>query len=466
VANSYRILVVDDEASMRDFLSIMLHREGYHVDAAIDGAQAVKHLRDHNYDLVISDIQMPQLNGLQLLKHVKERNPETVVIMITAFSSTEEAVEAMKQGAYDYITKPFKNEEIRLVINNALERKLLRQENVELKKALEQRYSFSGLIGKSKPMQEVFNLIEKVAASKVNVLITGESGTGKELVARAVHYQSERKGQPFMPINCGAIPENLLESELFGHEKGSFTGANVQKKGLFEIAHGGTIFLDEIAELPQMMQVKLLRVLQEQEIRRVGGTENIKIDVRLIAATNKDLDQEVSANRFREDLFYRLNVIPLHLPALRDRREDIPMLIEHFAQQISGKDELKIEETALRLMLDYSWPGNVRELENAIERCLVLGIDDELTEECLPAQIRNGSARPCVSLDQLPESGLDLDAYLGGIEKEILLKALERAGGVRKKAAELLGITFRSIRYRLAKYGLDDEDEDSLIKNI
>ena len=466
MANSYRILVVDDEASMRDFLSIMLHREGYHVDAAIDGAQAVKHLRDHNYDLVISDIQMPQLNGLQLLKHVKERNPETVVIMITAFSSTEEAVEAMKQGAYDYITKPFKNEEIRLVINNALERKLLRQENVELKKALEQRYSFSGLIGKSKPMQEVFNLIEKVAASKVNVLITGESGTGKELVARAVHYQSERKGQPFMPINCGAIPENLLESELFGHEKGSFTGANVQKKGLFEIAHGGTIFLDEIAELPQMMQVKLLRVLQEQEIRRVGGTENIKIDVRLIAATNKDLDQEVSANRFREDLFYRLNVIPLHLPALRDRREDIPMLIEHFAQQISGKDELKIEETALRLMLDYSWPGNVRELENAIERCLVLGIDDELTEECLPAQIRNGSARPCVSLDQLPESGLDLDAYLGGIEKEILLKALERAGGVRKKAAELLGITFRSIRYRLAKYGLDDEDEDSLIKNI
>ena len=455
----YRILVVDDEASMRDFLSIMLHRDGYHVDSAVDGAQAVKHLKDHNYDLVISDIQMPQLDGLKLLKHVKERNPETVVIMITAFSSTEEAVEAMKQGAYDYITKPFKNEEIRLVINNALERKLLRQENVELKKALEQRYSFSGLIGKSKPMQDVFNLIEKVAASRVNVLISGESGTGKELVARAVHYQSERKGKPFVPINCGAIPENLLESELFGHEKGSFTGASQQKSGLFEVADGGTLFLDEIAELPQMMQVKLLRVLQEQEIRRVGGNVNIKIDVRLIAATNKELDLEVAENRFREDLFYRLNVIPLHLPALRERREDIPLLIEHFTQQTTGRDEIKINEAAMRRLLDYSWPGNVRELENIIERCLVLGVEDQLTEDYLPAQLRGGTAKPCVSIDEIPEEGIDLDAYLGGIEKEVLIKALGKSGGVRKKAAELLGITFRSIRYRLAKYGLAEDDD-------
>jgi two-component system response regulator PilR (NtrC family) len=444
---------------MRDFLSIMLHREGYVVDAANDGSQAVKHLKDHNYDLVISDIQMPQLDGLKLLKHVKERNPETVVIMITAFSSTEEAVEAMKQGAYDYITKPFKNEEIRLVIKNALERKLLRQENIELKKALEKRYSFSGLIGKSKPMQEVFNLIEKVATSKAIVLVTGESGTGKELVARAVHYQSDRKGKAFMPINCGAIPENLLESELFGHEKGSFTGASQQKAGLFEVADGGTLFLDEIAELPPMMQVKLLRVLQEQEIRRVGGNQNIKVDVRLIAATNKDLEKEVAENRFREDLFYRLNVIPLHLPALRERREDIPLLIEHFAQQATGKDDIRIEDQAMRRLLDYAWPGNVRELENIIERCLVLGSGDSLTEDCLPIQLRGGAARTSGAIEAIPDEGMDLDGYLGSIEKDILVKALDKSNGVRKKAAELLGITFRSIRYRLAKYGLGEDDD-------
>jgi len=457
--NPYRILVVDDESSMRDFLSIMLHREGYIVDAANDGSQAVKHLKDHSYDLVISDVQMPQLNGLKLLRHVKERNPETVVIMITAFSSTEEAVEAMKQGAYDYITKPFKNEEIRLVIKNALERKLLRQENIELKKALEKRYSFSGIIGKSKPMQEVFNLIEKVAGSRVNVLITGESGTGKELVARAVHYLSERKSRAFMPINCGAIPENLLESELFGHEKGSFTGATQQKLGLFEVADGGTLFLDEIAELPPMMQVKLLRVLQEQEIRRVGGNQNIKIDVRLIAATNKNLEKEVAEHRFREDLFYRLNVIPLHLPPLRERREDIPLLIDHFTQQATGNDNLKVDEQAMRRLLDYGWPGNVRELENIIERCLVLGSGDSLTEDCLPAQLRGDASRACARLEAIPEEGFDLDGYLGGIEKDILLMALEKSRGIRKKAAERLGITFRSIRYRLAKYGLSEEDE-------
>ena len=459
--NRYRILVVDDEESLREYLSIMLHREGYQVDAAADGAQAVTRLKEFAYDLVISDIKMPRLTGFELLKHIKERTPETVVIMITAFSTTEEAVEAMKQGAYDYIIKPFKNEEIRLIIKNALERRSLRQENQELKKELEKRYSFGSLIGKSKPMQEVYDLIQKVAGSKVNVLITGESGTGKELVAKAIHYNSERKDKPFLPINCGAIPENLLESELFGHEKGSFTGAVHQKAGLFEVANGGTVFLDEIGELPPMMQVKLLRVLQEREFRRVGGTRDIHVDVRLVAATNKDLEEEVSQGGFREDLFYRLNVIRLALPPLRDRREDIPLLVEHLFRKQSGKEKVTVTEGAMRRFLDYNWPGNIREMENVIERCIVLGKSDSIDEAALPLSMQ---IRPAAcarhQMDVLPETGLDLDEYLGNIEKDILLKALERTGGVRKKAAELLGITFRSIRYRLSKFGIDPDGEE------
>ena len=455
---NYRILIVDDESSMRDVLSIMLHREGYRVDAAVDGAQAVKHLQDHSYDLVISDVQMPRMDGLQLLQHVRERSPDTVVIMITAFSSTEQAIDAMKQGAYDYIIKPFKNEEIRIVIKNALERKQLRQENIQLKKELEKRYSFAGLIGKSKPMQEVYSLVEKVAGSRVNIMVTGESGTGKELVAKAIHYQGERKDKPFVPINCGAIPENLLESELFGHEKGSFTGAINQKQGLIECASGGTLFLDEIGELPAMMQVKLLRVLQERELRRVGGTQNIPIDVRLIAATNKDLEHEVAEGRFREDLFYRLNVIPVHIPPLRDRREDIPLLLEHFIDKAEVDREVRVAEGAMRRLLDYSWPGNVRELENIVERCLVLGGGEELDEQCLPAQITGADMNSVGFVGAIPDEGFSLDDYLGGIEKSILLKALEKSVGVRKKAADYLGITFRSIRYRLAKFDLEEDD--------
>jgi len=460
----YRILVVDDEASMRDVLSIMLQREGYQVDVASDGAKAVGCLQEHAYDLVISDVQMPRMDGLQLLAHLRERAPETVVIMITAFSTTEQAVDAMKQGAYDYITKPFKNEEIRLVVKNALERRVLRQENQQLKKELEKRYSFAGLIGKSKLMRQVYSLVEKVAASRVNVLVTGESGTGKELVARAIHYQGDRKDKPFVPINCGAIPENLLESELFGHERGAFTGAIQQKQGLFEAASGGTLFLDEIGELPMMMQVKLLRVLQEHEIRRVGGTKNIPVDVRLIAATNKELTQEVAAGRFREDLFYRLHVIPVHLPPLRERREDIPLLIDHFLTQ-SSTPSAQVTEGALRRLLDYDWPGNVRELENIIERCLVLGNGSEVAEQCLPQQILSPAKSYCAGVVELPEQGFSLDDYLGEIEKEVLLRAVDKAQGTRKKAAEILGITFRSIRYRLAKYGLaeeDGEDEDDM----
>ncbi len=459
-ANKYRVLIVDDEESMRDFLSIMLHREGYQVDTAVDGAQAVVHLRDHNYDLVISDIKMPRMTGLELLTHIKDRTPETVVLMVTAFSSTDEAVEAMKQGAYDYITKPFKNEEIRLIVKNALERRDLRRENLALKEALGQRFSFDGLIGKSKVMQDVFSMIRKVASSPVKILVTGESGTGKELVARAIHYNSDRRDGPFVPINCGAIPENLLESELFGHEKGSFTGAIRQKPGLFETAAGGTIFLDEIGELPAMMQVKLLRVLQENEFRRVGGTKDIKTDVRVLAATNRHLEEAVAAGSFREDLYYRFNVIRIDLPPLRQRREDIPVMVDFFWERFTGQKGVKVAEDAMRRLIDYSWPGNVRELENVIERATVLGHDNEITLDCLPPNLVTGMSGSVTPLTDIPESGMDLDAYLGEIEKEILIKALVRTDGVRKSAAGLLGITFRSIRYRLAKYDLGDDDAE------
>jgi two-component system response regulator PilR (NtrC family) len=457
--DSFRILIVDDEESIRDVLSIMLRREGYNVAVATDGAQALQYLQEHTCDLIVSDVKMPRMSGMELLTQVKERSPETVVIMITAFSSTDEAVEAMKQGAYDYITKPFRNEEIRLVIRNALERRSLRQENLQLKKELGQRYSFAGLIGKSKGMRTLYEMIEKVAPSRANIMVTGESGTGKELVARAIHFHSDRREKPFVPINCGAIPENLLESELFGHEKGAFTGAIQQKAGLFEVAQGGTLFLDEIGELPPMMQVKLLRVIQEREMRRVGGNRDLKIDVRIIAATNKDLAEEVEVGGFREDLYYRLNVVPLHLPPLRERREDIPLLVEHFMQKLDG-GKGEVDEAAMRRLLDYDWPGNIRELENVVERCGVLGHADLLTEDCLPPHIRGSGFGRVERRSELPAAGLDLDAYLGSIEQDILLQALERTGGVRKKAAELLGITFRSIRYRLAKFGIDPDGEE------
>ena len=455
-----RILIVDDEESLREVLSIMLLREGYQVDTAADGGQAVARLRDYAYDLVISDIKMPRMTGLELLKHIKERAPETVVLMVTAFSTTEEAVEAMKQGAYDYITKPFRNEEIRLIVKNALERRELRQENLALKEELGKRYSFEGLVGKSRPMQDVITLIRKVAPTPAKILITGESGTGKELVARAIHYQSERRGQPFVPINCGAIPENLLESELFGHEKGAFTGAIRQKPGLFETAAGGTIFLDEIGELPQLMQVKLLRVLQENEFRRVGGNAPVQADVRVIAATNRQLEEAVASGSFREDLYYRFNVIRIDLPALRQRREDIPLLIDWFWEHFTGQQGVEVSEDAMRRLIDYHWPGNVRELENAVERATILGHAGKITLDCLPPNLLNGGSGAITPLTEIPATGMDLDAYLGEIEKELLLKALARTNGVRKTAAELLGITFRSIRYRLAKFGYGDESEE------
>jgi two-component system response regulator PilR (NtrC family) len=450
-----RILVVDDEASLREVLTIMLQREGYDVETAADGAAAQALLQESDFDLIISDIKMPKVSGLKLLGFVREHAPETMMIMITAFSTSEEAVEAMKLGAFDYITKPFRNDEIRLIVRNALERRALRQENQTLRQELVQRYSFANMVGKSAPMQQVYELIGKVAPSRANILVTGESGTGKELVAKAIHFNSPRREHAFVPVNCGAIPETLLESELFGHEKGAFTGASGQKAGLFEVANNGTIFLDEIGELPASMQVKLLRVLQEREFRRVGGTKDVAVDVRLIAATNKDLAVETKEGRFREDLYYRLNVIHIPLPPLRERPEDIPLLISHFYQSHAGHD-VKVNEAALRLLLDYPWPGNIRELHNVLERCLVLGSAECIGVDCLPTQVRGATAG--TPAHELPENGLDLDAYLGAIERELLLKALERSNNVRTRAAELLKMSFRSIRYRLAKFGLDVDE--------
>jgi len=453
-----RILVVDDEASMRELLVIMLRREGYQVEEAGDGGAALEKIQSDTFDLIISDIKMPRLTGIDLLRRIREQDLDIVVMMITAFSTTEEAVEAMKLGAYDYITKPFKNDEIRLVVRNALERSRLSHENRSLKKALGQKFSFDTLVGKSPAMQRLYSLIERVAQSQVSVLVTGESGTGKELVARAIHFNSERKEAPFVAINCGAIPENLIESELFGHEKGAFTGADQRKDGLFETANGGTLFLDEIGELPTMMQVKLLRVLQEREFRRVGGTRNLPLDIRLVSASNKDFEEEVREGRFREDLFYRLNVVRVELPPLRERREDIPLLLNHFYKKLTGEQHLPINGDALQRLLDYDWPGNIRELENLVERCLVLGWQKELTVDCLPSQFVGSQLGMQAVLQDIPDEGIDLENYLGEIEKKLLLSALERTRGVRKQAARLLGISFRSIRYRLAKYDLDEDD--------
>lgn len=453
----YKILVVDDENSLRELLTILLQREGYLVEQANDGLAAFEMAQAIAYDLIISDIQMPRMSGIELLRQLREQNNDVTVMMITAFSSTEEAVEAMKLGAYDYITKPFKNDEIRLVIKNALEREQLQQENRQLKQQLGQRFSFQSLIGSSPAMSKLIALLERVAPSQANVLITGESGTGKELVAKALHLNSDRKKHPFVPINCGAIPENLLESELFGHEKGAFTGADKRKDGLFESADNGTLFLDEIGELPMGMQVKLLRVLQEREFRRVGGTANIPLNIRLVAATNQDLSERIQEGSFREDLFYRLNVVAIELPPLRSRNGDIQLLIDNFYKRLTGREKYEIEKHALELLLNYSWPGNVRELENLVERCVVLGESDVLTVDCLPAQIKQKKQGFCGEIAELPNDGFDLDQWLEDIERTVLLQALEKAGGVRKKAADLLGINFRSIRYRLGKLGIGDD---------
>ena len=459
-----KILVADDEQSMREFLEIMFKKEGYHVSLAPNGEEVLKLAEKEIFDLVLLDIRMPRLDGISVLKKLKAISPETIVIMITAYASADTAIKAMKEGAYDYITKPFKVEEIKLIIKNALEKKNLQQENILLKQVVRDRYHFDNIIGQSSKMLALYDLLEKVAPTKTNILITGESGTGKELVAKAMHYNSPRKDKPFVTLNCGAIPESLIESELFGHMKGAFTDAIATKKGLFELADEGTIFLDEISELPLLMQVKLLRVLQDKEFKRVGGTEDIRVDVRIISATNKDLEEGVREKRFREDLFYRLNVIQIKIPPLREKREDIPPLTTHFLKKYSeelNKNMSTISPEALRILLNYDYPGNVRELQNIIERAVALESTQELTAQNLSSYLDEQLPLKKRPLDlEIPNEGIDLEKVVEDLERTLLLKALEKTKGIKKKAADLLHINFRSMRYRLEKYRLN-QDGDS-----
>jgi two-component system response regulator PilR (NtrC family) len=455
------IMVVDDEPSIREFLEIMLKREKMVVHTAENGRVALTKLATTPVDMVISDIQMPEMSGLELLAKVKEQDPQAVMMMITAFGSTESAVDAMKMGAFDYLTKPFKIEDVKVRIKKALENRSLVLDNQRLKKEVGERFSFSNIIGGSAPMQSVFELIRRVAPTNSSVLVTGESGTGKELVAKAVHYNSPLKDGPFVSVNCGAIPENLLESEMFGHKKGAFTGAVGDKKGYFESAHGGTLFLDEIGELPLAMQAAILRAIAEGTFYPVGSTEPVQCTVRIIAATNKDLEEEIRSKNFREDLYFRLNVINIKMPALRSRRDDIPMLVDFFVSGFAekfGKTTKTVPSDTMKLLGAYNWPGNVRELENVIERMMALESGPQLTVESLPDHIREPLKPRFETLGKelvWNASGVRLDDILGNVEKEFLLKSLEQAKGIKKDAARLLNISMRSMRYRLEKFGLD-----------
>ncbi len=441
---------------MRELLAIVLKREGYEVLLADSGKTAIAALERAPVDLLISDIKMPDMTGLEVLRGAKALDPALEAIMMTAFASQETAIEALRLGACDYLIKPFDVDELKVKVRAKLESRRLRQENVLLKRALGTTHQFHNIIGRSPAMLEVFSLIETIARTTSTVLITGESGTGKELVARAVHFNSLRRDRPFVAINCGALPETLLESELFGHMRGAFTGADLNKKGLIEAAEHGTIFLDEIGEMTQMMQVKLLRVLQERRLRRVGGLEEIETDIRVIAATNQDLGKMVSEGKFREDLYYRINVIPVKLPPLRERREDIPLLAEHFLAKYTsamGKALTGISNDALVLLQQYDWPGNIRELENVIERAVALEQSPTVLPDSLPDQVAGGVGSDRAEI-KLPEAGFDLEQHVRDIERDYLAEALKKAGGVQVRAAELLGMSFRSFRYYAKKYNL------------
>jgi two-component system response regulator PilR (NtrC family) len=453
---SARLLIVDDEESLVEFLSLLFQQEGFEVDTARSTEEARRAFERRGYDLVLCDILMPDGNGLDLLKEIKAANANTAVIMMTAYTSTKSAIEAMKLGAYDYVSKPFDVEELKVLAQKALERAELADENVYLRRELEQKYTFNNIIGKSSRMQAIFSMIERIARTTSTVLVHGESGTGKELIARAIHFASPRANRRFLSINCGAMPETLLESELFGHERGAFTGAVREKKGLFQEADHGTLFLDEIGEMTPAMQVKLLRALQEKVVRKVGGTEEAPVDVRIITATNQDLEARIASGDFREDLFYRINVLPIHLPPLRQRREDIPLLVEFFLQKYSQQMDLpprRISVEAMTMLESYDWPGNVRELENVIERTLALSSAETITTRDLPVHLLTHRRSQSDSI-QLPQEGLNLEAYLDDIRAQLMAQALERTDGVQTQAAELLGMSFRSFRYYAKKAGL------------
>jgi DNA-binding NtrC family response regulator len=443
------ILVVDDDADMRELAHDMLKDRGHQVTTAGSGQEALKRLAEEDYAVVLTDLRMKGMEGLELLIQIKRTYPDINVILMTAFGSVETAVEAMKHGASDYLTKPVKKDELVRVIERVVREASLRREVSRLRKEVHKEYSFHHILGKSKAIQAVFDLIRRVADSPTNVLITGESGTGKELVAKAIHYNSDRKDAPFVPVNCAAIPEQLLESELFGHMRGAFTDAKVDKRGLFEEAQKGTLFLDEISELPLMLQAKILRAIQEKEIRRVGATKPTSVDVRIIAATNLNLSEEVKNKRFREDLYYRLNVIELKLPPLRERREDIPLLAEAFLKkcgEVRGKEVKGVTEAALAMLMDYAWPGNVRELENVIERAVTLSRGEKVSPDDLPAAVQGARGDRRV-LDEAAENALPLHE----LEKEYIKKILEKAGGNKYQAAHALGIDRKTLYRKLAE---------------
>jgi two-component system response regulator PilR (NtrC family) len=451
-----KILVVDDDQGMREFMEIMLTKEGYDITTADSPVKAINLCRKTAYDLVITDLKMPKIDGIEFLKTIKDHRPETVVILITAYASGETAVNAMKEGAYDYVEKGGNIEELKQIIRQALLKNGLVSEN-QVPNNETSEASFCGMIGTSREMAKVFSTIQKVANTPANILILGESGTGKELVARAIHANSSRSKMPFMAINSGGIPENLLESELFGYMKGSFTGAYADRAGLFELSKGGTVFLDEIGELPPVLQVKLLRVVQEKTFRRIGGAEDIKVDARIISATNQNLHERVKKGEFREDLYFRLNVIPIHMPPLRQRKEDIPILTSYFIEKYArefGKEVRMISSYAMELLREYAFPGNIRELENIIERGVAMETSNIILPENLVLSAQTNGGQNGIDLE-IPDQGIYLNAELEKIEKKAIEKALQKTKGSKTKAAELLHVTFDALRYRIEKLGVE-----------
>lgn len=450
------ILVVDDEKGQREIVRAILEAEGYSCGTAGGAIDAIAAIQKNNFDLVITDLKMPGMDGHGLLKHILSEKPGTSVVMITAHGTIDSAVEAIRVGAFDYLTKPLDREKLLIVAKKAVEKSRLMMENTNLREQLGQKFSFEGIIGTDSKMRDIFRIMKKVSGSSATVLIYGESGTGKELIAKALHYAGPRSDKPFMAINCAAIPETLLETELFGYEKGAFTGAYARSVGLFEASDGGTIFLDEIGDMGFPLQAKLLRVLQEREIRRVGGSARVKIDVRIIAATNKELDAEIKKGTFREDLFYRLNVISFKIPALRDRKSDIPELITSFIKRFNasnGRGIKGVSDEAMNMLMNYNWPGNVRQLESVIERAMLLDESGMIGAESLPVEIMT---RPVMlgKMDfELPDEGISFEDF----EKELLIKAMVKSNGVLGKAATILGMSYRTLQYRLNKFGIEKE---------
>ncbi len=449
------ILIVDDEKDYLVVLEALLGPEGYEILSSLNAPDALRLVREADLDLVITDMKMPGMNGMELLEECKTIKPELPVIMMTAYGTIEMAVEAMKKHAYDYITKPFQNEQLKLTVKKALENYRLIKENRLLSEALSDRFKYGNIVGKSKPMLKLYEIIDKVAQSKASVLITGPSGTGKELIAKAIHYGSPRKDRSFVSINCGALTETLLESELFGHEKGAFTGAVAMKKGRFELADGGTLFLDEVGEMPPALQIKLLRVLQEMEFERVGGTKTMKVDVRVISASNRNIKKDVAEDKFREDLFYRLNVIHIEVPSLIERIDDMPLLVQHFIERFKedeGKNKIELSQEAWKAFYSYSWPGNVRELENVIERAVVLNSGGVITPQDLPDGLIDAEVE--FDVERFIPANLPLPTALERIEERLIRTALARHNYVQSHAAKSLGITKSLIQHKMKKYNI------------